>query len=301
MSTVNGYFSTSPTPSLPAAPSAPAAPGMPAVPSGQSAPVTVNVNPYQATPGAASTPMPTDYTALSAQYGPILPIKAGQIANIAAKVVPAGTMAAVGAAQGIARNTNGTMVKNVARIVGEAGEPLLKLSWGLVAGVADVAGKLVTFQLGDAVRALGKIFTEGAANTGALVKRITQPFSLTAAASGGNKLNMGQALGTGLATGMKALKSSFIWAIPASAINAFIDYKYKDQTDPKRLMTNFGADVIGYTATGMAGAAVGAMVGSMTLPLVGTIVGAGVGIILGMAHDKVSRPMISDTLRDMMA
>lgn len=289
MSTVNGYFQT------------PAVPSMPAVPAGQPAPVTVNVNPYQAAPGTVLAPMPTDYTALSAQYGPILPIKAGQISNIAAKTVPAGTMAAVGAAQAIAKNTNQTMVKNVARIVGEAGEPLLKLSWGLVAGVADVIGKLVTFQIGDAVRALGKIFTDGAANTGALLKRITQPFSLTAATSGGAKLTMGQAIGAGLSTGLKALKSSFIWAIPASAINAFIDYKYKDQTDPKRLATNFGADVIGYTATGMAGAAVGAMVGSMTVPLIGTIVGAGVGIVLGMAHDKVTRPMISDTLRDMMA
>lgn len=289
MSTVNGYFQT------------PTAPSAPAAPSGQPAPVTVNVNPYQAAPGVVSTPMPTDYTALSAQYGPILPIKAGQIANIAAKTVPAGTQAAVGAAQAIARNTNGTMVKNVAKIVGEAGEPLLKLSWGLVAGIADTVGKLVTFQFGDAIRAVGKIFSEGAANTGALLKRITQPFSLTAATSGGAKLTLGQAVGAGLSTGLKALKSSFIWAIPASAINAFIDYKYKDQTDPKRLMTNFGADVIGYTATGMAGAAVGAMVGSMTVPLIGTIVGAGVGIVLGMAHDKISRPMISDTLRDMMA
>ena len=108
------------------------------------------------------------------------------------------------------------------------------------------------------------------------------------------------AIGAGLSVGLKALKSSFVWAIPASAINAFVDYKYKDQTDVKRLGTNFAADVVGYTATGVAGAAIGAAVGSMTVPLIGTIVGAGAGILLGMAHDKITRPLISDYLRDQL-
>jgi hypothetical protein len=51
---------------------------------------------------------------------------------------------------------------------------------------------------------------------------------------------------------------------------------------------------------GVAGAAVGAAVGSMTLPIIGTVVGAGVGILLGMAHDKITRPLISDYLRDQL-
>lgn len=274
-------------------------------------PVVVNVNQPSAAPAVPA--MPTDVRAYGSTpsgsvtnlgvgaNGPVLPLQAQAWISGAAKTVPGGTQAAIGAARAIAGNTSAAMSSKVAKAIGDAGEPLLKLSWGLVANLADTIGALVTFRFGDAIRNFGKVFTEGAANTGSLLKRLTQPATLTAATAGGTKLGLGGAIGVGLSTGLKALKSSAIWAIPASAINAFVDYKYKDQTDPKRLATNFGADVIGYTATGMAGAAVGAAVGSMTLPIVGTIVGAGVGILLGLAHDKITRPLISDTLRDMMA
>jgi hypothetical protein len=277
-------------------------------------PVVVNVNQQPAAPAAPAVPvMGTDVRAYGTvgsnsvtnlgvgANGPVAPLTAQTVLSGAAKTVPAGTQAAIGAAKAIANNTNATMAKNVAKVIGDAGEPLLKLSWGLVANVADTVGALVTFRFGDAIRNFGKVFTEAAVDTGGMVKRLTQPASLTMATAGGTKLGLGGAIGVGLSTGLKALKSSAIWAIPASAINAFVDYKFKDQTDPKRLATNFGADLIGYTATGMAGAAVGAAVGSMTLPIVGTIVGAGVGILLGMAHDKITRPLISDSLRDMMA
>jgi hypothetical protein len=232
--------------------------------------------------------------------GPIAQTGAAGLAQLGARVVPAGTAAAVGAAQAIAANTNGTMVKGVAKIVEAAGEPLLKLSWALVGNAFEAVGSLLTFQFGRGFQALGRVFTDGAVSLGALGKKLAQPLTLTAATSGGQRLGLGQAIGAGLSGGVKALKSSAVWAIPASAINAFIDYKYRDQSDVKRLGTNFAADVVGYTATGMAGAAVGAAVGSMTVPLVGTIVGAVVGIGLGFLHDKISRPMISDTLYDMV-
>jgi hypothetical protein len=273
-------------------------------------PVTVNVG---ATPTPAAPVAPQDVRAFSsvstsssptnlgmAANGPILPLQAQAWITGAAKTVPAGTMAAIGAATAIAKNTNGTMMAKVAKAVGDASEPLFKLSWGLVANVADTIGALVTFRFGDAIRNAGKIFSEGAATTGGMLKRLTQPATLTAATAGGTKLGVGGAIGAGLSIGLKALKSSFIWAIPAAAINGFVDYKFKDQTDTKRLGTNFAADVLGYTATGVAGAAVGAAVGSMTLPIIGTVVGAGVGILLGMAHDKITRPLISDYLRDQM-
>lgn len=233
--------------------------------------------------------------------GPILPTKAKTVANAAAKIVPAGTAAAIGAATAIARNSSQAMSGNVAKIVASAGEPILKFSWGLVSGVAEIVGSLLTMNLVGAAKAVGKLFTGGATNTAALAKKLAQPVTLTAAVKGGNKLTASAAVGAGLSAGFKALKSSAIWALPAAAINAFVDYKYRDQTDVKRLGTNFAADVIGYTATGMAGAAVGAAVGSMTIPLVGTVVGAGVGILLGMAHDKFTRPLISDMLRDQFA
>jgi hypothetical protein len=230
--------------------------------------------------------------------GPIAQTGAAGIASLAARVIPAGTSAAVGAATAIARNTNATMVKNVAKVVESAGEPLLKLSWALVGNTFEALGALLTFRFGDAFRSIGKVFSDGALSLGAAGKKLAQPVTLTAATSGGNKLGLGQALGAGLSGGMKALKSSFIWAIPASAINAFIEYKYRDQNDVKRLTTNFAADVVGYTATGMAGAAVGAAIGSMTMPIVGTLVGAVVGVGLGLLHDKITRPVISDALYD---
>lgn len=233
--------------------------------------------------------------------GPILPTKAKSVANAAAKIVPAGTAAAVGAATAIAKNTSAAMSGNVSKIVAEAGEPILKFSWGLVSGVAEIVGNLVTLNFVGAAKAVGNLFTGGAANTAALGKKLAQPVTLTNAVKGGTKLGLGSAVGAGISAGFKALKSSAVWALPAAAINAFVDYKYRDQTDVKRLGCNFAADVIGYTATGMAGAAVGAAVGSMTVPFVGTIVGAGVGILLGMFHDKFTRPLISDALRDQFA
>lgn len=232
--------------------------------------------------------------------GPVLPLQAKSIIRGAAKVIPTGTNAAIGAATAIAKNTNGSMLSAVTKAIGDAGEPLFKLSWNLVANVADTIGSLVTFRFGDTIRNVGKIFSDGAVDTGAMVKRLVQPVTLSAATSGGTRLGIGGAIGAGLSTGLKALKSSAIWAIPGAAINAFVDYKYKDQTDPKRLATNFVADVVGYTATGVAGAAIGAAVGSMTMPIIGTIVGAGAGLLLGMAHDKITRPLISDYLRDQL-
>lgn len=278
---VSGYYGT------PVPQSAPAAPQ----------PVTVNVNAYQ---GATTVPaMPTDVTSLSTT-GAILPIQASKILNGAAKVVPTGTHAAIGAATAIAANSGRAMQSAVKGLTG-VGEPLFKLSWNIVSNLAGFVGSLVTFQWTTAVQKLGALFKDGFVNTGEFAKRIGTPASLTMATAGGTKASLGQAIGAGLKTGLGALKSSFIWAIPASAINAFIDYKYKDQTDVKRLGTNFAADVIGYTAGGMAGAAVGAAVGSMTVPIVGTIVGAGVGILLGWVHDKTTRAIISDTLHDALA
>lgn len=257
---------------------------------------TAQPQPYAAAPqtyGATST-----VGAQNLGQGPIVQTGAAGIIATAAKVIPAGTSAAVGAASAIARNTNGTMVKSVAAIVENTGEPLLKLSWALIGNSFDMIGSLLTLRFGDAARAFGKIFSEGAFSLSSLGKKVAQPLTLTAATSGGTKLGLGQAIGAGLSGGMKALKSSFIWAIPASAITAFIDYKYRDQHDLKRLGTNFAADVVGFTATGMAGAAVGAAVGSMTMPIIGTIVGAAVGIGLGLMHDKITRPMLSDVLHD---
>lgn len=306
----DAYFGLNPAvPPAPVAPVAPAAPGMlaPAAPAAPAAPGYGQVVPQaapqlfpQATyPQAAPAPgLAPQYSAQGLSQGPILPTSGAAIAGMAARAIPAGTAAAVGAATAIAGNTNATMGKAVAKIVTEAGEPLLKLSWGLLSNTFEVVGSLITFNFPKAFSAVGKLFKETAFDTAGLFKKITQPFSLTAATSGGARLGLGQAVGAGLSAGMKALKSSFVWAIPAAGINAFIDYKYKDQTDVKRLGANFAADVVGYTATGMAGAAVGAMVGSMTVPLVGTLVGAGVGILLGLLHDKTTRPMISDAIRD---
>jgi hypothetical protein len=271
----------------------PAAPAPAAVPQ----PVTVNVNAYQGTPSVPA--MPTDTTALSTT-GAILPIQASKWLNGAAKVVPTGTQAAIGAASAIAANSGRAMQSAVAGLAGK-GEPLFKLTWGIAFNLAGFVGNLVTFQWASAFQKLGSLVKDGFVNTGEIAKRVGTPASLTMATAGGTKASLGQAIGAGLKTGATALKSSFIWAIPAAAINAFIDYKYKDQTDVKRIGTNFGADVIGYTAGGMAGAAVGAAVGSMTMPIVGTIVGAGVGILLGYVHDKTTRPLISDFLHDALA
>ena len=288
--------------SVPTAPQAYSAPTAPAAPLGYGAP-----QPYAAQPtGQPTAPQgyaPTAYTptnvgAQNLGQGPIVQTGAAGMVALGAKVIPAGTSAAIGAARAIASNTNGSMVKAVEGIVTSAGEPLVKLSWALLANTFDFLGAVLTLRFGDAARAVGKIFTDGAVSIGSLGKKIAQPATLTAAAAGGKKLGLGQAIGAGLSGGLRALKSSFIWAIPASAINAFIDYKYRDQTDVKRLGTNFAADVVGYTATGMAGAAVGAMVGSMTVPIIGTLVGAAVGIGLGFMHDKITRPMLSDALHD---
>lgn len=257
-------------------------------------------------PGFAPTgyqpmmPPNSRYAATNLGQGPLVQTGAAGVLSTATKVVPGGTAAAVGAATAIANNSSRAMSNRVAAIVGEAGEPLLKLSWGLVTNLFDVLGSTLTLRLGDAARAFGRIFSEGAVNLGGLGKKLFQPLTLTSETMSGTRLGMGQAIGAGLSGGMQAFKTCFIWAIPASAVNAFIDYKYRDQSDVKRLGTNFVADVIGYTASGMAGAAAGAAIGSMTLPIVGTIVGAGVGILLGLAHDKITRPMISDVLRDQL-
>ena len=281
-------------PAAPPAPPAPLPPGYGPLPT-PSQPRPTTTPQYPGAPAAQTAP--TGVQAIGSN-GPIVQTGAAGMVALGAKIIPAGTSAAVGAAQAIARNTNGTMVKGVAQIVESAGEPLVKLSWALIGNTFDMLGALVTLRFGDAFKAIGRVFGDGAVSLGALGKKVAQPLTLTAATSGGHKLGLGQAIGAGLSGGLKALKSSFIWAIPASAINAFIDYKYRDQHDTKRLATNFAADVVGYTATGMAGAAVGAMVGSMTMPIVGTIVGAVVGIGLGLLHDKITRPMISDALHD---
>ncbi|MEB3196124.1 MAG: hypothetical protein VKP62_02870 [Candidatus Sericytochromatia bacterium] len=259
-----------------------------------------------ATPGFLTAPNPGPAAPVGIQAtpgvayadGPLLQTGAAGMMALGARALPSGTAAAVGAATAIARNSNATMAKGVAAIVESAGEPLLKLSWALVGNAFDVVGSLLTFQFGRAIQAFGKIFSEGAVSLGALGKKVAQPISLTAATHGGQRLGLGQAIGAGVSGGLKALKSSAVWAIPASALNAFVDYKYRDQSDVKRLGTNFAADVVGYTATGMAGAAVGATIGSMTLPIVGTVVGALVGITLGLVHDRVSRPLISDMIYD---
>ncbi len=283
----------------------PVAPPQGFAPQPMAAPQAYSAQPAAAPQAYAAQPTyaPTTYGAqtVGAQgltSGPIVQTGAAGAIALGAKVIPAGTSAAIGAARAIASNTNGSMVKAVEGVVASAGEPLLKLTWAVVGNTFDFFGALLTLRFGDAFKAIGKVFSDGAFSLGALGKKIAQPVTLTAAASGGKKLGLGGALGAGIKGGFAALKSSFIWAIPASAINAFIDYKYRDQHDVKRLGTNFAADVVGYTATGMAGAAVGAAVGSMTVPLVGTIVGALVGIGLGFMHDKITRPMISDALHD---
>ncbi|MDB5098737.1 MAG: hypothetical protein JWM80_3158 [Cyanobacteria bacterium RYN_339] len=230
--------------------------------------------------------------------GPVLPTAGPSIIGMISRGFPAGTQAAIGAAEAIAAHSSGAMAKGVAKIVGEAGEPLLHLTLDLTSNLFGFVGNLITFNFPKAAESFINIFKMGAVNTGNLVKRAVQPVSLTAAVSGGSRLNPASALATGLGVGLKALKSSFIWAIPSAAIQAFVDYKYHDQSDTKRLATNFVADVVGYTGAGMAGAAAGAFIGSMTMPIVGTIVGAGVGILLGMLHEKTTRPLISDALRD---
>jgi hypothetical protein len=273
---VQGYY-----PTAPVAPVAPAAPTLPA-------------------PVAYSAPtMPTDQVRVNTVgNGPVLPTVGPSIGGMISRGFPAGTQAAIGAAQAIAAHTNGTMVKNVAKVVGDAGEPLLHLTWDLASNLFGFVGNLMTFNFPKAAESFANIFKSGAVNTGNILKRTVQPATLTAAVSGGSRLNPASALAAGLGVGLKAFKSSFIWAIPSAAIQAFVDYKYHDQTDTKRLASNFAADVVGYTGAGMAGAAAGAFVGSMTMPIVGTIVGAGVGILLGMLHEKTTRPVISDMIRD---
>lgn len=246
------------------------------------------------TPGASaptlSTRLSDSMSFASVGEGPILPLAAKKWTTIAALTVPTGTEAAIGAARTILKNPN----------FGASADPLFKLSASLFQNVFRFVGKLLTFQLDEAFGALMNIFKDGAINLGGIAKKLASPFTATAAAAGAPRAGLGQAIAGGISTGMRALKTSFVWAIPAAAVNAFIDYKYRDQTDVKRLGTNFAADVLGYTATGMAGAAVGAAVGSMTMPIIGTVVGAGVGIMLGMAHEKMTRPMLSDMLRDQM-
>lgn len=233
---------------------------------------------------------PTSYSATSLGEGPILPLKAQQIANLAAKVVPTGTAAAVGSARILLKSPTW----------GAAAEPLFKLTTSVVGNLIKFVGKAVSFQWDEAFKALVDVFKGGAVNTGGIAKQLSTPITATMATAGAPRAGLGRAIAGGLSTGVQALKSSFIWAIPAATINAFIDYKYRDQTDMKRLGTNFAADVLGYTATGMAGAAVGAAVGSMTMPVIGTVVGAAVGIGLGLFHDKLTRPLISDALRDQL-
>ena len=72
----------------------------------------------------------------------------------------------------------------------------------------EFMGALLTLRFGDALKSVGKIFSEGAFSLGALGKKVAQPLTLTAATSGGNKLGLGQAIGAGLSGGLKALKSS---------------------------------------------------------------------------------------------
>jgi hypothetical protein len=232
--------------------------------------------------------------------GPVVQTQALPLAGHIMRAFPAGTQAAIGAATAIAAKGGASYVKAVSNVIGNASEPLLRLSWDLASHTFGFIGNLLTFQIGGAMKSLGEIFRTGAVNTGGILKKVVEPVQLTAAVGAAPRLGPMSALATGVSVGFKALKSSFVWAIPAAAIGAFIDYKYKDQNDPKRLISNFAADVVGYTAGGMAGAAAGAFIGSMTLPVVGTIVGAGVGILLGMLHEKTTRPVISDTLRDML-
>jgi hypothetical protein len=298
-------------PAVPAAPAAPAAPALPQYAAPAAPQYSAPAAPQYAAPSAPQYAAPTtpQYAApvmgqdqrVSAKAignGPVLPTVGPSIAGMISRGFPAGTQAAIGAAQAIAAHTNGTMVKNVARVIGDAGEPLLKLSWELGSNVFGFVGNLITFNFPKAAESFMNIFKSGAVNTGNILKRTVQPATLTAAVSGGSRLNPASALAAGVGVGLKAIKSSFIWAIPSAAIQAFVDYKYHDVTDTKRLGANFAADVVGYTGAGMAGAAAGAFVGSMTMPIVGTLVGAGVGILLGMLHEKTTRPLISDAIRD---
>jgi hypothetical protein len=293
---LQGYF-----PNLGAVPAAPVAPVAPPAPL---APGFAPTRYAQAPVRGAAAPVATNANPVSAlgniSNGPVLPTSGPAIIGAISRAYPAGTMAAVGAAEAIAGRTSAAMAKNVSRVIGDAGEPLLHLSWDLASNVASFFGHAITFQFGPAMSDVGHIFSMGAVDTGNILRRTVEPLSLTSAVSGGARLNPISAVGTGLALGVRAIKSSFVWAIPSAAINAFVDYKYHDVTDGKRIASNFIADVVGYTGAGMAGAAVGAAIGAMTMPIVGTLVGAGVGIALGMLHEKTTRQLISDTLRDQM-
>lgn len=231
-------------------------------------------------------------TPISSPNGPTLPITLQHVADGAAMFVPAGTVAAEGAA------TSLVGASKVAQALGGVGEPLFKLTWGIASDLASVVGSAVTFNIPGIFTNGVKIFQDGFINIGGIAKKLFEPFTMNSVAAGGAKASLGEAIGVGFQTAFKAIKSSFVWAIPAAAVNAFVDYKYHDVTDPKRLVSNFAADCIGYTATGLAGAAAGAAIGSMTCPLVGTIVGLGVGFVLGTLHEKYTRPLISDTIRD---
>jgi hypothetical protein len=291
---LQGYF-----PNLGAGPAAPIAPPPPPAPAAPGfAPMAYTPT---RTPAAASPQASAPVSAMgNISNGPVLPTSGPAILGAITRAYPAGTMAAVGAAEAIAGKTSATMAKGVARVIGDAGEPLLHLSWDLASNLASFVGHAITFQFGPAMTDFGHIFSMGALDTGNILRRTVEPLSLTSAVSGGARLNPMQAVGTGLSLGLRAIKSSFVWAIPSAAINAFVDYKYHDVTDKKRIASNFIADVVGYTGAGMAGAAVGAAVGSMTMPIVGTLVGAGVGIVLGMLHEKTTRQLISDTVRDQL-
>lgn len=303
---LSGYFPK--TVATPAASTPYAAPVLAPVPTGvasTAAPATTAAPVATATTTArpltvASTTSGTVSAQSLGSNGPILPLSADSIFSSATKVVPAATYAAIGSATAIAANTSAAMSGNVAHVVGTMSEPLFALSWGIVSDLANSVGSLLTLNIPGAIANIGRLFSDGFVNTGNLLKRLVSPATLTAATSGGAKLSLGGALATGFRTAGMAIRSSAVFALPAAAINAFVDYKYKDTTDPKRVASNFIADVVGYTATGMIGAGVGAAIGSMTVPIVGTIVGAGVGILLGMVHDKIFRPMISDKIDDML-
>lgn len=300
-----------PTPVSVAVPSAPApvsvavpsatytpAPVSVAVPSGAYAPASVPSGAY----APASVPQNNitvgnqqlTNTPLASPNGPTLPITIQHVADAAAVLVPAGTVAAEGAAASMVG------ASKVAQALGGASEPLFQLTWGIASDLANVVGSVLTFNIPGVFSNTVRVFQDGFINLGGIAKKLAEPFTMNSLAAGGTKVGLGEAIGVGFQTAFRALKSSFVWAIPASAINAFVDYKYHDVTDPKRLFSNFAADCIGYTATGFAGAAAGAAIGSMTCPLVGTIVGLGVGMVLGMLHEKYTRPLISDTIRDQL-
>ncbi|GEM_PF-5385545 len=240
--------------------------------------------PYVAQP-MAPRPGMVD-TRVSANSGPIVQNGAAGLFSTAAKVIPAGSEAALGAARAMLRDPN----------YGQMAEPLLRLTWDLARGTASFAVNLVTFQWPQAIDDLKLIVSTPFVNTGTLAKKLATPLTASADVSMAPRLRGFEAAGTGVGTALGALKSSFVWSVPASLLNAWMDYKYRDQADMKRLGTNLAADMIGYTATGMVSAGVGAMVGSMTVPLIGTVVGIGVGLLLGFVHDRVVRPTVSDAL-----